>query len=222
MNIVNSTSRFTQLDHPSLVMLAVIGNDVCNGHPGSSHWTPVAEFETHARQALAVLDTKLAPGSYVAALGLVDGRVLYDSMAAAQHPLGSTYKELYGFLSCLGINPCWGWLNSNSTWRDATTAHAQQLSAVYQKIADTQNYTNFKLVYQTPDWPTFIAAYVAKGGKATDLFEPVDGFHPSQAGNMLLASSLWDWFEENHPEALGDVNPHNDEITRIFGDQGGH
>ena len=222
MNVVNSTSRFTALDHPALVMLAVIGNDVCSGHPGDDHFTPVDEFEAHARQALAVLDTKLAPGSFVAALGLVDGRILWDSMHAQQHPMGSTYEELYAFLSCLGLNPCWGWLNSNSTWRDATTAHAQLLSAVYEKLEGEQNYTNFKLVYETPDWPKYIADYVATGGKATDLIEPVDGFHPSQAGNMYLASSLWSWFEKEHPEALGAVNPHNAEITSIFGDQGGH
>ena len=221
-NIVNSTVRHAELDHPALVMFALLGNDVCNGHPGSSHWTPVDSFREHALSALAKLDRMLPPGSHVAALGLVDGRVLYENMHALQHPLGSTYKELYGFLSCLGLNPCWGWLNSNSTWRDATTAHAEQLNSVYQDIAASQNFSNFTFIFHQPDWKTYIADYVAGGGEAADLIEPIDGFHPSQAGNQYLASALWDFLLENHPEALGPINPHNEEIARRFGDQGGH
>jgi acyloxyacyl hydrolase len=49
--------------------------------------------------------------------------------------------------------------------------------------------------------------------------EPTDGFHPSQAGNALFAQKFWQWLEAEHPEALGPVNPHNDEIARLFPDQ---
>ena len=41
---------------------------------------------------------------------------------------------MYEFLSCNGDNPCWGWLNANETWRNATSAHARELSAVYPEI----------------------------------------------------------------------------------------
>eukprot|EP00937_MAST-01D_sp_MAST-1D-sp2_P005589 g5589.t1 len=222
-HLVNATSRVAAEDHPALVMFALLGNDVCNGHADTeAHWTPVDEFRADAWRALRLLDARLPAGSHVAALGLVDGRVLYENMHALQHPLGPSYDELYGFLNCLGINPCYGWLNSNTTLRDATTAHAMALNAVYDEIATSQNFSNFKLIVHQPDWRKYIAEYVAAGGAASDLIEPVDGFHPSQAGNMYLAQSLWSYLEDNYPEALGAVNPHNAEIERLFGEQGGH
>ena len=46
--------------------------------------------------------------------------------------------------------------------------------------------------------------------------EPTDGFHPSQAGNALFAQKFFEWLDVNHPEALGPVNPHNDEINQLF------
>jgi acyloxyacyl hydrolase len=217
-------------DHPATVFLSLIGNDVCNGHPGSSHWTEPAVFEKDARILLAAVDAKLPPGSHLVAIGLVDGRVLWDTMHALQHPTGATYKDIYGFLSCTGENPCWGWLNANETWRNATSERAAQLSAVYAKIEaeekdnSTRTYKNFEFIYHSVDWRGYIDNYVAKGGgrKASDLIEPIDGFHPSQAGNMLMAGSIFEWLEQNHPEALGPINPHNKEIAALFGEQGGH
>jgi acyloxyacyl hydrolase len=226
LGLANSMSRDANLDHPALVLLSLIGNDVCNGHPGSSHMTTPADFEANARKVLARLDQKLPTGSHVLAIGLVDGRVLWDSMHALTHPTGAIYKDVYGMLSCEGANPCWGWLNSNETWRNFTTTRAQQLNAVYAKIAQEEasspQYKNFKFIYRDVDWRTFIEQYVESGGKASDLIEPVDGFHPSQAGNMILSQQLWTWLEQNHPEALGPINPHNDEIRAMFGSQGGY
>lgn len=49
-----------------------------------------------------------------------------------------------------------------------------------------------------------------------DLIEKADGFHPSQAGNALFATQFFAWLEAEHPEALGPVNPHNDEIDALF------
>jgi len=60
------------------------------------------------------------------------------------------------------------------------------------------------------------------GAPATDLIEPSDGFHPSQVGNELLAQEIWQWLEAKFPESIGSVNPFNEEIKRIFGDQGGY
>ena len=50
----------------------------------------------------------------------------------------------------------------------------------------------------------------------------MDGFHPSQTGQNLLSEVLWQWLEDYHPEVLGPVNPYNDQIQAIFGDQGGY
>ena len=39
--------------------------------------------------------------------------------------------------------------------------------------------------------------------------------------NGMLAEELWAFLEANHPQAIGPINPHNAEIERRFGDQGG-
>jgi hypothetical protein len=43
----------------------------------------------------------------------------------------------------------------------------------------------------------------------------------TELGNELLADKLWQMLEASYPQAIGDVNPHNEEITKLFGDQGG-
>ena len=48
------------------------------------------------------------------------------------------------------------------------------------------------------------------------LIEASDGFHPSQTGNAVFAMSFFKYLEENYPEAIGPINPHNDEINRMF------
>ena len=58
--------------------------------------------------------------------------------------------------------------------------------------------------------------YQKAGYPLKDLIEPVDGFHPSQAGNALFAQQFFLWMESEHPEVLGDVNPYNAEIDAIF------
>lgn len=55
-----------------------------------------------------------------------------------------------------------------------------------------------------------------------DIIDPVDGFHPSQTGMQLFAKHLWEFLEQAHPHFLGEENPNNAEIERIFGDQGGY
>lgn len=54
------------------------------------------------------------------------------------------------------------------------------------------------------------------------ISRPVDGFHPSQSGHMLLAKNVWEVLEADYPDLLGPINPNNAEITKIFGDQGGY
>ena len=63
------------------------GNDVCNGHPGSSGWATPAEFKADLLRTLKFLDGGVLPrGSHVAFLPLVDGRVLYDTTHTLTHP----------------------------------------------------------------------------------------------------------------------------------------
>lgn len=64
--------------------------------------------------------------------------------------------------------------------------------------------------------------YVARGGDPANLIEPVDGFHPGQLGQALSATYLWGLLQKRVPHWLPPVNPHNADIVRVFGDQGGY
>ena len=63
---------------------------------------------------------------------------------------------------------------------------------------------------------------MAQGGEPWQLIEPVDGFHINQYAHALTADAIWKYIEQNVPDWLGPVNPFNDQITQIFGDQGGY
>lgn len=224
MQLVESAQRDQENDHPVLAFYALIGNDVCNGHNDTfEHMTKPDKFRDSVVEALVSLDTFLPPNSHVVLIGLVDGRVLYDTLYESQHPIGCTYPDMYTFLNCYEINPCGGWLNTNETIRDATTLWAKRLNLVYDDIIQTESFENFELIYINPDWEMYFSVWEnVFGHDDADLIEPVDGFHPSQTGNMLLAESLWKNLVQLYPQAVGPINPHNDEIDLLFGDQGGY
>lgn len=67
-----------------------------------------------------------------------------------------------------------------------------------------------------------IQTWVANGGQAWQLIEPVDGFHPNQIAMSFLATSIGEYVQQNYPSILGNVNPNNEQIAKIFGDQGGY
>jgi hypothetical protein len=48
------------------------------------------------------------------------------------------------------------------------------------------------------------------------------GMHTTQGAVASLAEVLWTKLEKDHPEFLGAVNPNNDKIEAMFGDQGGY
>ena len=220
---IYSIQRNATTDAPALLIHSLIGNDVCTSHPGTAAMTTVEQFEKNVIANMEYLDSGVLPkGSHVLFIALVDGRILYDAMANETHPLLVSYSKVYDYLTCSGENPCSGWLTTNSTLRDETSKRAAELSAVYQKIIKEQKYKNFDMLYFNPDWVTLMKEWVNAGNKAADLIEKSDGFHPNQNGNNLLSDAIWKFLEENHPEALGDVNPHNDKIKEIFGDQGGY
>jgi acyloxyacyl hydrolase len=62
----------------------------------------------------------------------------------------------------------------------------------------------------------FNIEYLDTGRPLTDLIEPSDGFHPSQTGNAIFGQKFFEFLENEHPEALGPVNPYNAEIDEMF------
>ena len=216
MGLVDALARDVTLDHPALVWLALIGNDVCSGHQDFDHMTKPEEFYTYAMASLTALDKKLAKGSHVVALALFDGEYLFDIMHDLQHPIGMKYSELYDYMNCLEENPCWGWLNSDAEIRRKTTWISTQQNEVYRNISKTATFENFEFIFHSPVWADIATDFVKAGGELVNIIEPVDGFHPSQTGNAIFAQKFWQWLEEFHPAAIGPINKYNDEINDMF------
>jgi acyloxyacyl hydrolase len=112
---------------PLLLFMAMIGNDVCSSTPKPRN-SP-EKYKQNFVDTVMSLDSRLPKGTKAVMIGLVDGRILYDSMHDRIHPIGSTnqdvtYGTFYDYLNCLEISPCAGWMNSNKTIRDATSATA--------------------------------------------------------------------------------------------------
>eukprot|EP00055_Hartaetosiga_balthica_P002540 m.4324 g.4324 ORF g.4324 m.4324 type:complete len:578 (+) comp2213_c0_seq1:258-1991(+) len=227
-SIQASMARNQETDFPALVMYALIGNDVCNGHPDTlSHMTTPQEMHDSALGTLQFLDTRLPKGSSVFMMGLADGRILYDTMANRIHPIGSlhhdvTTADVYNFLNCLQISPCRGWMNSNETLRNLTTDHANLLSDVLRNLTLSYKPINYELHFFDNPIQQAVEEWVANGGQAWQLIEPVDGFHPSQNAQPLITEFFWRYLEKNYPHLMPPVNPNNAEIFRIFGNQGGY
>ncbi|EGC34254.1 hypothetical protein DICPUDRAFT_153563 [Dictyostelium purpureum] len=220
--IIQSLSRNQQTDNPALFFLELIGNDVCSGHHTYDTMTTPQEFETNIVSILNYLDTQLPKGSHVVFVGLADGRVLWDSLWNRTHPLGATYEEVYDFLNCIQVSPCWGWMNPNETVRDFTSTRAAELSAVYNQIIKNYTFTNFDMIYYDFPFNAINAQWVAQGGQTWELIEPIDGFHPNQITNYLMASFFYNSLTQDKPEWLGNINPFNSQIQAIFGNQGGY
>jgi acyloxyacyl hydrolase len=72
--------------------------------------TTIPEFREHVLATLKYLDdpvTGLPMGSHVLFMGIVDGRILWNSLHNRSHPLRSdvTYEMLYDWLLCEKANP---------------------------------------------------------------------------------------------------------------------
>ena len=217
---MRALKRNATTDYPMIVVMELIGNDVCSGHGKT---TPPELFKEALLGRLAYLDTVLPPGSHVIMLGMVNGSLLYDYLHNETHPTGVTYRDIYDFLNCLQINPCPGWLNSNATARRLTTEAAEEINKKYQEVMDERRvYKNFDYVFY--DFPAIevMRKWVSEGGKPTDLVEPVDGFHSNQQFNALAADLIWENLKRDKPEWIGDINPNNKKIFDLFGDQGGY
>jgi acyloxyacyl hydrolase len=225
--IVQTLKRNPVTDHPMIVSFALIGNDVCNGHYGTGDMTTPQEFYQAVMESLNYLNTKLPVGSYVVFFGLVDGRILWDAMHDRIHPIGSTnnnvdYATVYEYLACLEISPCWGWLNPDAYWRNATSQRAMELNQVYMDIVANTTFSNFEMLYFPTPLPNIIGMWGALGGDVWQLIEPIDGFHPDQRANALLAQYQWGLYLTNYTQLVPPKNPYNDDITDLFLDQGGY
>lgn len=226
-SIVQTMSRNYKTDNPMLINLALIGNDVCNGHHDFTSMTTPQQMYDNTMKTLRYLDDSRVPaGSHLLMTGLADGRVLFEGLADRIHPIGSarndvTYSAFYDFLNCLETSPCWGWMNTNATVRNTTAVRQRELNAVLARIARTESFKNFDVIYIDDPFTAIINQWVSGGGKLYQLIEAVDGFHPSQIANSLMADYIWKFLEDNHPSFIPALNPNNDKITTIFGDQGG-
>ncbi|XP_063090032.1 acyloxyacyl hydrolase isoform X2 [Cavia porcellus] len=225
---IESLSRNQLLDNPAIVIYAMIGNDVCNGKadPIPEMTTP-EQLYSSVTETLKHLDSHLPKGSYVVLHGLPDGTFLWDNLHDRYHPIGQlnkdvTYAQLFSFLNCLQVNACHGWMSSNKTLRTLTSERAQQLSNTLKKIAASEKFTNFDLLYMDFAFKEMVEEWQRRGGQPWQLIEPVDGFHPNEVALLLLAELFWKKMQLQWPQVLGKENPFNSRIEQVFGDQGGH
>ena len=224
--IVKSFSRHGKKDQPVFLSLALVGNDVCSGHPDIDHMTKPEDFYTSSLETLKYVDSIVAPGSVVIALGLVDGRILYDTLHDHIHPIGSlrndvTYANFYDYFNCLQVSPCFGWMNSNETYRNLTTQRAMQLNVALKNLVSTESFENFKVFYFDPPIPKIFQIWKDMGKDVVDLIEPIDGFHSNQNANALNTEVMFDLFK-SQGVPLPPRNPHNEKIAERFKDQGGY
>ena len=225
--IVRSLARRGILDQPVFVNFALIGNDVCSRHHDTSPMTPPEKFYNSNLATFRYLDSIVAPGSVLIASGLADGRVLFETLHDRIHPIGSTnndvtYAQFYHYMNCLEISPCFGWLNTNETWRNITTEHAFRLNDALRDLVANETFENLTVHYSNVSFHQVVQDWKDKGDPAWQLLEPVDGFHPSQQGQTLFAGLYWDSLQKEVPHLLPPVNPNNQKIENKFGDQGGY
>lgn len=228
-SLIESLSRNQLLDHPAIVIYAMIGNDVCNGRktdPVSAMTTP-EQLYANVLKMLEALNSHLPTGSHVILYGLAHGAFLWDTLHSRYHPLGQlnkdvTYTQLYSFLGCLQVSPCPGWMSANETLRALTSERAQQLSETLRKIAASRKFTNFNLFYLDFAFQEVVEEWQKMGGQPWELIEAVDGFHPNEVALLLFADQLWEKVQRQWPDVLGKENPFNPQIEEVFGDQGGH
>ncbi|CAK8694911.1 unnamed protein product [Clavelina lepadiformis] len=226
--IMKGLARNSTTDYPIIIVLALVGNDVCNGHPDTlAHMTSVKDYRSNMLTTLNYLNSTLPVNSTVIISGLADGRILWDTMHSRVHPIGQlnndvTYRDLYEYLNCLQISPCTGWMNSNETIRNLTSKRAAELSQEGKRIVETQKYKSLDLIFMDYDVGDMISEWESKGGQAWQIIEPVDGFHPAQTGQALSAEHIYNLLVKNYPDVIGKINPHNSKISETFGNQGGY
>ena len=51
------------------------------------------------------------------------------------------------------------------------------------------------------------------------MIERCDGFHPNGEFHSYLSDWLWNKIQTDYPSWIGERNPHNEQIKRVFGSQ---
>ena len=103
--------------------------------------------------------------------------------------------------------------------RAAGDKRAAELSAVYPKIIAQNKFKNFDIIYFPFPLEAITKVWKAMGGQDWQLIEPIDGFHPNQQADALIAKY---YVQSMPPSWLGPINPYNEQITKLFGDQNGY
>jgi len=65
---------------------------------------------------------------------------------AKTHPIGHqvTYAKFWRWLSCMGTNPCEGWLNPADSTRAFTSSRAARLNQEYEMVRNKRRFFVFK------------------------------------------------------------------------------
>ncbi|GFS78164.1 acyloxyacyl hydrolase [Nephila pilipes] len=225
---MKSIARKPQIDKPAVVFYAMMGNDVCERWMKSlDDLTTPEEFRKNVLKTLDNLEAILPEGSHVLLVGLVNGSFIFPAMSERLHPIGQLhkdvrYKHVYEWFNCMRIGPCYGWMNRNDTIRQATTERAVELTNVLKDIAQNKKYDSFTIRFLSNPLATVIHNWERDGLPLWKLLEPVDSLHPVQEVLPLITQAMWQEIADNYPEILGEVNPNNEIIRKLFGDQGGH
>eukprot|EP01029_Cantina_marsupialis_P020482 TRINITY_DN47_c1_g1_i3.p1 TRINITY_DN47_c1_g1~~TRINITY_DN47_c1_g1_i3.p1 ORF type:complete len:622 (-),score=168.01 TRINITY_DN47_c1_g1_i3:821-2686(-) len=227
---INDSFKFFQTvhrakeDYPMTVIISMFGNDVC-AHV-SSHMTTPSYYAYGIKHVLLDMDNKLPEGSHVIFVPPANAKALYESTHGHIHPIGTSYDDIYTYMTCMDFNPCNTWLTTDEKTREASSKRVLEFrkAGTSQTLAMASTLKNIKATYLDYDIVNDVfARFYAKfpDMEPVNLIEPSDGFHPSQLGNAFFAESIWEQIEKEAPDALGEINSHNSEIEKLFGDQGG-
>jgi len=111
-------------------------------------------------------------------------------------------------------------MNSDAYWRNQTSLRAFELNQVYQDLIANNTFNNFKMYYFDCPLEEVISIWKGKGQPVYELIEPVDGFHPTQIANAITTQVMFQYYEQYN--MLPPINPNNNQIEKLFGNQGGY
>lgn len=226
LQYIKALARNKTLSLPVIAIYAMMGNDICSSYMKSlNDLIKPATFKENVLKTLNYLDDVLPLKSQVVLIGLVNGSFIYPAMAKHLHPIGQlnkdvTYADVYEWFNCMKIGPCYEWMNKNETIRTGSTKHAIQLSNILKQLATEYKFKSFTLHYFDNPLHKVMQAWKNAGNEIWQMLEPADGFHPTQKLQPFITKQIWKDLVENN--IIGKANPNNEQIYKLFGDQGGH
>jgi acyloxyacyl hydrolase len=97
--IVKTMSGSVRNNVPSIVLFALVANDVCTPHPGTSHMTPPDKWFANNLETLRWLDDHVAPGSHVLFVGMMHGGMFWEHASSPYPYFDLTYADVWAKLS---------------------------------------------------------------------------------------------------------------------------